>query len=874
MQPMPFRPLVVASLALLVLLVGASPAWAVFSVSDVTVTPSTTQAGAHPDLTITTSFSGENTQIGGPGATNPVAESPSIYAVHLGPGLFANPLAAPTCPLATFQADACPPETIVGRATQSIFILAAARAATLPGIIYNLETETPDQAALLGVKTIGQDPRTGTPTTASLVPFAVTVSPADLGLDSINLEPLTAVSRLVGPIRITQLSLTLNSRALNGFFTSNPTACVPLAITVSAISNAGDTATGGTSFTPTDCGTLPFDVGLDLGLSSTETDTPVQTAVTLTMPGSDDPRRQSAVLESTVVLPADMTVNPALAVGLEACTDEQFALGDRATAAACPAASRIGTVRFVSPLFLRTFEGPVYFGARTPTAFNRLLVDVPIPGAHLKLVGRVSLNPANGQITTIFQDLPQLPFTSFELTFQGGPRSVLVTPQSCGPQTATADLVPYARLTDPTPPNATPSASFTTSFDGAGAPCVSRFRPWFTSALSNPRAGASGTYALRFGRPDRDERIARVAFKLPAGLVGDLSLEGLTQCSLSAAADAACSSSSRVGTASVEVGSGPAPASVAGDVFLTAPRVDGDPAGLSVVVRASIGPVDLGDVVVPVRLQLRSNGGLTATSELPQLEEGVPISPRLTTITITREGFMRNPTSCGRKRHRGTFDAVGGASATAFAALQIVDCERLAFAPRIRAALGAPGKTSFGSHPPFRTTIRQRGSEAAIRRAYVRLPKTVSTNVDALNAACTQAELDAGTCSARARVARAMAVSPLLEGRVSGPVFLVKRPGGGLPKLAVQLRDPIALQFDGVIQVGRDNRIVTVFPRVPDLSITSFTLRFHGGRFGILAATRNLCDASLRLPSKFTGQNGKRVTRRPAIAVRGCARER
>jgi hypothetical protein len=861
-----------ASLAVVVLLLGATSAPAAFSISDVTVTPSTTQAGGHPDLTITTSFSGDNTQIGGPGPANPVADSPSLYAVHLGPGLFANPLAAPTCPLATFQADACPPQTIVGTAAQGIFILAAARAATLPGIIYNLATESPEQAALLGVKTIGQDPRTGLPTTASLVPFAVTISPTDLGLDSINLERLTAVSRTVGPIRITSLSLTLRGSALNGFFTSNPTACVPVAISVSAISNAGDTATGATGFTPTDCATLPFDVGLDLGLSSTQTDTPAQTAVTLTMPGSDAPRRQSAVLESTVVLPPGMTVNPALAVGLEACTDEQFAAGDRTTAAACPAASQIGTVRFVTPLLAQTFEGPVYYGTRTGTAFNRLFVDVPILGVHLKLVGRVTLNPTNGQITTGFQNLPQLPFTSFELTFQGGARSVLVTPQSCGPHTATANLVPYARLTDPTPPNATPSASFTTSFDGAGAPCVGRFRPWFRSSLSNPRAGASGTYTLRFGRPDRDRRIASVAFKLPAGLVGDLTLEGLTRCSLSAAANAACASASRVGTANVEVGSGPAPASVGGDVFLTAPRVDGDPAGLSVVVRARIGPVDLGDVVVPVRLQLRSNGGLTATSELPQFEEGVPISPRLATISITREGFMRNPTSCGRKRHRGTFDAVGGGSATAFAALQIADCEDLRFAPRIRARLAARGRTDVRSHPPFVTTIRARGDDAAIRRAYVRLPLALSTNVDALNAACTRAELDAGDCSRRARVARAVAVSPLIEGPVSGPVYLVKRPGGGLPKIVVQLRDPIALQFEGAIQVGRSNRIVTVFPRVPDLSMTRFTLRFHGGRLGILSATRNLCEGTLRLPSRFVGQNRKKAAQRPKIVVRGCRR--
>jgi hypothetical protein len=862
-----------ASLALAVVLAGAAPASAAFSISGVTATPSTTEAGGHPDLSIVTSFSGDNTQIGGPGPANPVADSPSVYEVHLGPGLFGNPLAAPTCPLATFQADACPPETIVGTASQGIFILAAARDATLPGIIYNLATETSDQASLLGVKTIGQDPRTGTPTTASLVPFAVTISPVDLGLDSINLEPLTAVSRLVGPIRITSLGLDLSSRALNGFYMSNPTACVPVPISVRATSNAGDTATGATSFTPAGCGTLPFDVGLGLGLSLTQTDTPVETAVTLTMPSSDDPRRQSAVLESMVVLPPGMTVNPSLAAGLEACTDAQFAAGDQTTAAACPAASRIGTVRFVSPLFTQTFEGPVYFGARTPTAFNRLLVDVPIPGVHLKLTGRVTLNAVNGQVTTVFQDLPQLPFTSFDLTFQGGPRSVLVTPQACGPQTTTASLVPFARLTDPTPPNATPSAGFTTSFDGTGAPCAVPFRPWFRTSLSNDRAGAGGAaYTLRLERPDRDRRIARVAFKLPRGLAGDLTTAGLTRCSLSAADGGDCPASSRVGGATVEVGSGPAPASVPADVFLTAPRQDGDPAGLSILVDAELGPVDLGEIEVGVRLQLRGNGGLTATTEpLPQFDEGVPVALRSARVTIDRSGFMRNPTSCGRRRTRGTFDAVGGGATDAFAALTIAGCDSLAFEPRIGASVAASGKNRVGAHPAFTTTIRQGEGEAAIRRANVRLPRALAANLRAIDAACPRADLDAGRCSRRARIARATAVSPLIEGPVTGPVYLVKR-DRGLPNIVVQLRDPIALQFEGVVRIGRGNRLTTLFPLVPDLPVARFTLRFHGGPFGALAVTDDLCERALRMPARFTGHNGEKAGQRPRIAVRSCRR--
>lgn len=876
MRLIPARTSLVAALAAVVVLAVASPAFAVITITDVAVTPSTTEAGGHPDLSIVTSFAGENTQIGGPGVANPVADSPSIYSLHLGPGLIANPLAAPTCPLATFQADACPRATIVGTSLQRIFILLAPpgrNEAPLPGFIYNLETTSPDQAALLGVRTFSGDPSDPRTPTASRIPFAVTLSPTDLGLDSTNLEPLTAVSRTAGPIRITQLGLRLNGRVANGFFFSNPTACVPVTVTASAISNAGDRASATVNpYTPTDCGTLAFDAGLGLNLSTTQTDVPVETSVVLTRPDdSAAPRRQSDVLDTTVVLPEGMTVNPSLAAGLEACTDEQFAAGDRTTAAACPAASQIGTVRLVTPLLLRTFEGAVYFSARTPTAFNRLFVDVQLPGARLKLVGNVTLNPVNGQVTTTFRGLPQLPFSSFELTFQGGDRSVLVTPQTCGPHTATADLTPYARLTDATPPNAAPSTTFATSSNGEGAACTAALRPWFTTTPTNLRSGGRTSFRLDFGRGDRDRRIGRVTFRLPRGLIGNLALPGLFRCSLEAAGMGACLASSRVGSARVQVGSGPAPVTLDGDVFLTDALVAGDPAGLSVLVPARIGPIDLGNVTVPVRLVLRSNGGLNAIADIPQFEEGVPISPRLTQISITREGFMRNPTSCGRRRSSGVFEGVGGGSVTTHARFVLEDCRALGFTPRFRISVGARGKTGTGARPPLTTVITQPNDQAGIARVRVRLPRALPSNSIGLAQACSQADFDANRCSTRARIATARAVSPFVTRSLSGPVWIVKQERK-LPKLVVQLRGPLAIDFSGQIKIGSSNRITTIFPTVPDLPVSRFTLRFHSGRFGIIAANTNLCARNLFAPTQFRAQNGERENLRPQIAVRGCRR--
>jgi hypothetical protein len=187
----------------------------------------------------------------------------------------------------------------------------------------------------------------------------------------------------------------------------------------------------------------------------------------------------------------------------------------------------------------------------------------------------------------------------------------------------------------------------------------------------------------------------------------------------------------------------------------------------------------------------------------------------------------------------------------------------------MRVFLGARGRTKRNAHPPFITVVSTRGTDAAIRRAHVRLPKALATNLRAVEAACEPADLAAGRCSKRAQVATATALSPLFDGPIRGPAYLVKRERG-LPKLVVQLRDPIALQFEGIVKVGSGGAIATSFPLLPDVALTTFTLRFRGGRYGALEATRNLCRGRLRLPAGFRGWNGKVARTRPKIGVRGC----
>jgi hypothetical protein len=846
-------------------LVLAGSASASVATAVVTATPSTTLAGEHPDLGITTDLTYDTP-----------LDSAQDVTLHLGPGLIGSPAAAASCSQATFAADGvCPVGSQIGTTALSVIaFVPAPTPLTAPGEVYNLDVPVGDTTHLaflgLRVHTLAGDLNEVSP---------VTTSPVDLGFDS----QLSGLPNMLGPapIQITRIALTLDGAipGRDAFFMTNPTQCRDAANVVVTVNSHGAPATqrsGSDGYLATDCAHEPFSGGgLLTRLDTTRTDTPAQIGVTVTQPGEPKPsdavtRHNAHVLQSTTVLPQGVTINPALADGLVACTDAQFGQGDAASAAGCPAGSLIGSVSFVAPVVGKTLEGPVYLGRPTPADADRLFVDVPVPGAHLKLLGHVHLDPSSGQVTTVFDDLPQIPFTAFDLTFKGGSHSVLSTPATCGAHTATSELVPFSRLTGVTPPNDAASTSFTTSFDGAGAPCVQAFRPYFFTRLGNTRAGGSGSFTLRFARPDRDGAIGKVAFSLPAGLVGDLALKGLTQCPLATAAKTGCGPSSRLGSIAVQVGPGPTPPTLPGTVFLTAPRVKGDPGALSILIPATLGPVDLGNVIVGVRLQLRSNGGLTATSDpLPQFQGGVPLAIRSATITLDRPGFMRNPTQCGRLRSSGRYDAVGGSSATSFAALTLTDCTRLGFRPHISATLGAKGATAARSHPPLTTVVTQGSGQAGLRRVHVTFPLAVSTNLRAINAACQPAALAAGTCSSKARVGTASATSPLVSRTLRGSVYLVSRGAGKLPKLVVQLRGPLAIDLDGIVTVGQGGHVAATF-RPPDLPIARFALALHGGSYGALAAARSLCTTALPFRTSFMGQNGKRVSQRSAMTVRGC----
>ena len=110
-----------------------------------TTTPSTTQAGGHPDLEIHSNFDnhlfidGELIEDPPPGTCN--CADAKVITTHLPTGFIGNPHAVPACTLSDFGLQQCAPESQVGIFDLGEFL------GYVP--IYNLEPH-PDEAGLIG----------------------------------------------------------------------------------------------------------------------------------------------------------------------------------------------------------------------------------------------------------------------------------------------------------------------------------------------------------------------------------------------------------------------------------------------------------------------------------------------------------------------------------------------------------------------------------------------------------------------------------------------------------------------------------------------------------------------------------------------------
>jgi hypothetical protein len=677
---------------------------------------------------------------------------------------------------------------------------------------------------------------------------------------------------------------------------------------------------------PKKCESIPFDPSIAVEPNTAQTDSPAGASVEVKVPfepptplekaAEETKQARSQVRSASVSLPLGMGLNPSAANGLEACTDAQFGKGTR-NPVACPPASKVGTVEVdTPPLPDGSLTGSVFVGrqlSQDPASGDLYRIFVTAESARYgisaRLLGKVSADPQTGRLTTTFDDgnlgrvplpgLPQVPFESFRLRFNGGPRAPLTSPPTCGPNSTSTQMTPWSSAVGPVPPGGeegpdsdppvTPGDDFSLTSLSGGGECPKTlagrpFSPSFGARTTNRKAGAFTTLKVEIARADGQQELKGVDITLPPGHTGKLA--GLKYCPESAIAQAAgkrgaaeaaassCPNSSFIGSAAVKTGSGSEPLSITGKAFLAGPY-KGAPLSLVFVTPATAGPFDLGTVVVRVALLVdRTTAQIRALSDpIPHVFGGALLNVRSVVVKTDRPRFSINPTNCSPLATTGALRGGGGnpldpAAFSAFpvsSPFQVKDCDKLDFRPKLFLRLF--GATKRAKNPKLRAVYTARDGDANSSKAVVTLPRSLFLDQSSLAKVCTRVQYDANDCPKSSRYGFARAFTPLLDKPLEGPVFL-RSSDNDLPDLVASLRGQVDIDLVGRIDAVK-GRIRNSFETLPDVPVSKFVLTMRGGKKGLLTNSRKLCGKKgakkIRAVARITAHNGKKANQRPKM---------
>jgi hypothetical protein len=864
-----------------------------------------TRAGAHPANAVTGIM--VNSKRNALGILTPAGDPKDIFA-DLPPGFLGNPIAVPQCSdAADVKTGECPKETTVG-VTKPII-------ETLGGGIAGNETVHNIQAPfgypakvkfsvglgsvlvnVLGELRSDQDYGVsfGSPNTVQIAPvfgvfFDFWGDPASPSHNAQRGGPSGAPSiafttqatdcpleALVPP----QVTLRFNTWQLPGTYDTSTVVLPPVS----------------------ECGKLEFDADFSFEPSDTKSDSPASFRTELAVPseGLTDPSKLTTpeIRETVVKLPEGVTLNPSGADGLGACSEQQIGLKGtefplpnpiRFTKDPnrCPDSSKIGSGELKSALLENPLHGALYLAAQGEgNPFGSLfavylVIEDPQTGIYIKLPGEVEPDKRTGQFQVTFRNLPQLPFTYLKLNLKGGNRSALASPTTCGTFATTAVNTPWS-YPDSGPP--TESANgFEINQGPNGMPCAKtpQERPFdigLRAGSESTAAGAHTPFSFLITRPDGSQELDSLELRTPPGF--SASLKGIPYCPEAAIAavgqktgraeqeSSSCPAASQIGRTLTAAGAGPTPFYSGGKLYLAGPY-KGAPLSVLAITPALAGPFDLGNVVVRTALFVdRQSAQVTSkTDPIPQILEGVPLRIKEVRVILDRPNFGLNPTSCDASSVSVTAHGNSGAVATPVNRFKVEGCESLGFAPKLSAKV--IGGTKRGKHPAFEANLTYpEGSYANIKDVQVALPHSEFLEQAHINTICTRPQAAANACPAGAIYGYAEATTPLLDGKLTGPVFL-KSSVHKLPDLAIYLRgpdsQPVEVEFQGRVDSVK-GQIRNTIEGLPDVPVSSFRLYMKGGGKGLLINSRDLCKGKPgRLTVKMLGQNNKSSETRPKL---------
>jgi len=862
------RRLTALLVAIVALALGAAPAaQAAFNMNLTGAAPTNTAVGAHSDVVVQMTFSAANGN-----------EKVRDLEIDLPAGLLGDPNAVnAVCTRTQFNSDNCPSASRVGKVETEVDTAIPLVELTVGGDVY-LITPNAGEPARMGIwlrPSIGNN--------IKLESGVRLRAPGDYGLTSvINGIPTEATGiPLFGSVGITVTSMKLTLYGTppsnpKGPFLTNPTDCVPATFVVRATSYGNQTLQRNRSFTPTGCdggggGTnLVFDPALSVSpTTNVPADQPTAFSVTIGWGTTPAGKVQAHLKKATVTLPVGMALSPGIAAdGLAGCTDAQFA-ADSDSAPSCPAASKIGTVNFVTPLLADPLTGDVYLGQPNATDKMRLLVHAAGSGVTVKLMGRVTPDEDTGQVVAVFDNLPKVPFNTFTLSFRGGDNAVLKAPPGCASHTTTATLEAWSTAVS----TAVRNAQFST-----GNCATDPFNPNLATSFSTQAAGADLDMSLTFTRTDRQPLIDTIEASLPTGLLGRL--KDIPQCAVAQAQTGNCPANTRVGSVTTVVGTGNAPITLDGQIYLTGP-VDGGVAGLAFVVPAQVGPIDLGNVVTLAALKVRADLGIDVVATLPRIIGGVPLAIRSLQLEIDRDGFLFNASSCEAKSLSVKIKDRNNASVTRTAGYQVTGCDQLPFTPTLDVA---PKSQQAGMPTALTVTIGfpSGQQQANLRSAEVTLPEGTALSptvaVGGLEA-CSDAQFGQGSlttpsCPAKSKLGTVLMETPLLDD-LTGDVYL------GQPTAQHKFRvflyatiDSVKVKLAGTVTPDEESGQLTArFDNLPEVPFTSFVLTFRGGNDAVLRAPRACGSHTAQARLVSHAQPGSHATRTSSFTTVDCDKD-
>jgi hypothetical protein len=343
------------------------------------------------------------------------------------PGLLGTLSGVELCPEPQADRGSCGPNSLIGETTVSVglggdpFSVRGGRVyitGPYEGAPYGLSIVNPAKAGPFDVEHDTSKPGEYMPACDCVVVRA-----------KIEVDPITAALTITTdtsgqyqipqildgiPLQIQHVNVTVNRPS----FTFNPTNCSKMAIGGNLTSAQGTTNPLSVPFQVTNCATLRFNPIFKVstaGKTSRKNGASLDVKLSYPkLPFGQQPNIAKVKVNLPRQLPSRLTTLQ------KACTEHTFNLNP----AACPAASRVGNAKAITPIIPVALSGPAYFVSHGGAKFPELVIVLSGYGTTVQLHGETFISK-KGVTSSTFRQVPDVPIGTFQLRLPQGTNSAL-----------------------------------------------------------------------------------------------------------------------------------------------------------------------------------------------------------------------------------------------------------------------------------------------------------------------------------------------------------------------------------------------------------------------------------------------------------------